>query len=145
MKQLDILRLILAGLASAAIIYIIEAITNTAVLGKDWEAWKTVVGTVVTFPSETASLIHWALQALVAGVAGTFIYAGIRTWVGTNLRAAWISGVIIWAVGWLGMSFDKMAMGVEPAKMVHYNVLAALLACLLGQIAASYIYKDKSE
>ncbi len=144
MKQINLVRLILGGLVSGIIIYVIEAITNAVILGKDWQMWGTVAKTVFPMPSESVSLIHWALQALVAGIGGTFIYAGIRTWAGANLRAAWISGLIIWAVGWLGMSFDKMAMGIEPAKMVHYNVLAALLACLLGQVAASFIYKDKA-
>ena len=144
MKQINLMRLILGGLVSGIIIYVIEAITNAVILGKDWQMWGTVAKTVFPMPSESVSLIHWALQALIAGIAGTFIYAGIRTWVGANLRAAWISGLIIWVVGWLGMSFDKMAMGIEPAKMVHYNVLAALLACLLGQVVASLIYKDKA-
>ncbi|MCR6660932.1 MAG: hypothetical protein NVV72_16940 [Asticcacaulis sp.] len=143
MKQINLLRLILGGLVSGIIIYVIEAVTNAVILGKDWQMWGAVAKTVFPMPSESVSLVHWALQALVAGIAGTYIYAGIRTWAGANLRAAWVSGLLIWAVGWLGMSFDKMAMGIEPARMVHYNVLAALIACLLGQVAASYVYKDK--
>lgn len=95
MKQINLVRLILGGLVSGIIIYVIEAVTNAVILGKDWQMWGTVAKTVFPIPSESVSLIHWALQALVAGIAGTFIYAGIRTW----------------AVGWLGMSFDKMAWG----------------------------------
>ncbi|MFT4075537.1 MAG: hypothetical protein QM647_08385 [Asticcacaulis sp.] len=145
MKRLDVVRLILGGLVSAIIIYLIETVTNAVVLGRDWQDWSAIARTAFVMPSGTVSMIHWGLQTLIAGIAGTFIYAGIRTWVGANLRAAWISGVIVWAIGWLGMSMDKMAMGIEPHKMIHYNLLAALIACLLGQVVASFIYKDRAE
>jgi hypothetical protein len=143
MKSLDVMRLIMGGLVSGIIIYIIESLTNAVILGKDWQVWGAVAKTVYPMPPESIPLIHWALQALISGIAGTFIYAGIRTWTGANLRSAWISGLIIWGVVWLGMSMDKIAMGIEPHKMIHYNLLAALPACLLGQVAASFIYKDK--
>lgn len=144
MKNLDLVRLVLAGLASALIIYIFEAVLNAVILGNAWKVWGLVAAQVFRSPPETTSMIMWALQCLVAGLTATFVYAAIRAWVGVNLRAAYISGLIVWAVGWLGMSFDKLAMGIEPTKMIYYNLLAALLACLLGQVAASFIYKDKA-
>ena len=144
MKQLDIVRLVLAGLVSGIVIYVVESILNGVILGADWKVWSVVASQVFRMPAETKSLILWGLQALLAGLIGTVVYAAIRTWVGVNLRAAYISGLIVWSVGWLGMSFDKLALGIEPTKMIYYNLLAALLACLLGQVAASFIYKDKA-
>ncbi len=144
MKSLNPVRLILAGLASGVIIYLFETITNAVILGTDWKIWSAMAAVNFRMPDETASLVFWFIQALIAGVAGMFIYAGIRTWVGVNMRAAYISGLVVWAVGWLGMSLDKLALGIEPAKMIYYNLLTALLACLLGQIVASLIYKDKA-
>ena len=144
MKHLDLLRLVLAGLASGIIIYGVESVLNGVILGTDWKLWSLVASRVFTMPAETKSLIFWGIQALIAGWAGTFVYAAIRTWVGVNLRAAYVSGLVVWAVGWLGMSFDKLALGIEPTKMIYYNLLAALLACLLGQVAASFIYRDKA-
>ena len=144
MKQLDIVRLVMAGLVSGIVIYVVESILNGVILAADWKAWSVVASQIFRMPPETNSLIFWGIQALIAGWAGTFVYAAIRAWVGVNLRAAYISGLAVWAVGWLGMSFDKLALGIEPNKMIFYNLLAALLACLLGQVAASFIYRDKT-
>lgn len=144
MKQLDIVRFVLAGLVSGIVIYVIESILNGVILAGDWKAWSVVAAQIFRMPPEANSLIFWGVQALIAGWAGTFVYAAIREWVGVNLRAAYIAGLVVWAVGWLGMSFDKLALGIEPTKMIYYNLLAALLACLLGQVAASFIYRDKS-
>lgn len=144
MKYLNVPRFVLAGLVSGIIIYVIESILNAVILGGDWKIWSAIASRTFPMPPETNSLIFWALQALIAGWAATFVYAAIRAWVGVNLRAAYISGLVVWAVGWLGMSFDKLAMGIEPVKMIYYNLLAALLALLVGQVAASFIYKDKA-
>ena len=144
-KNLNIVRLVLAGLASGVIIYVVEGVTNGAILAHGWKLWSAVAERAFVMPDATYSLIMWGVQALIAGLVGAFVYAGIRVWTGVNLRAAYVSGLIIWAVGWLGMSMDKLALGVEPHKFIYYNLLAALLGCLIGQIAGSFIYKDKVE
>lgn len=143
MKNLNIVRLLLGGLASAAVIYLAEYIVNGVILAHGWMLWGAVVNRSFVTPPEGVSMALWAAQALIAGIAGTFVYAAILDWVGIRMRAAYISALVVWSVGWLGMSLDKLALGVEPAKMIHYNMLAALLACLVGQYLASLIYRDK--
>lgn len=145
MQNLNIIRLLLAGLASAVVIYLAEFIVNGLILGHAWLMWSAVASRVFVMPAEGLSYALWAAQALVAGITGAFVYAAIRDWVGIRMRAAYISALVVWAVGWLAMSFDKLAMGVEPAKMIHYNMLAALLACLAGSFLISVIYKHKGE
>lgn len=145
MKNLNIVRLLLAGLVSGIIIYGFLAIANTLVLGHDWQLWTAVATRVFVLPDATSSLILWGGQALIAGWVGTFVFAASKDWIGVRLRAAYVSGLIVWATGWLGLSLDNLAIGVVPPKMVFYNLLAALLGCLAGQMAASFIYKDKSE
>ncbi len=142
MKHLNIARLFIAGIVSGVVIYVFESVTNAVILGHDWKLWGAVADRVFVMPAPGLSLAYWGVQSLVAGVVGAFVYAGLRTWIGNSLRAGWVSGVLIWAVGWLGLSFDKLAMGIEPHKMVYYNLLAALLGCLVGQVLVSLIYKD---
>ena len=145
MKQLNVLRMVLAGLVSGFIIYAFEGVTNGVILSHGWKLWAALANRVFVLPDANYSLIMWGIQALIAGLIGAFVYAAIRVWVGINLRAAYISAVIIWGVGWLGMSMDKLALGVEPTGFVHDNLLAALLGCLVGQIAVSFIYKDMAQ
>ena len=143
MKGFNPLRWLLAGLVFGVIIYVLEAIANTAVLGKDWMAWAAITAKAYPAPNETMSLIHWGFQALVGGLVGAFIYAASHAWFDDKVKAGLSAGFIIWAVGWLGMTFDKMAMGNEPMKLLHVNLLFAIAACLLGGVATAYIYKDK--
>lgn len=145
MKSLNIPRLILAGMVSGVIIYFALFIANGVILSREWGLWKVFADRVFQMTPEGLSLVFWAAQAAITGVAGTFIYAAIRRWIGVNLRAAYVSALLVWSTGWLGMSFDKLAFGIEPARMIYYNLLAALLGCLTGQFAAAYIYKDKPE
>jgi hypothetical protein len=145
MKNLNIVRLLLAGLVSGLIIYGFEAVTNTVILGHDWQMWSAFAVRVFIMPSEGLSLVLWGVQALIAGWVGTLVFAAIKDWVGMRQRAAYISGLIVWATGWLGLSFDNLAVGVVPAKMVFDNLLAALFGCLIGQMVASLIYRDKGE
>jgi hypothetical protein len=145
MKNLNIVRLLLAGLVSGIIIYGFEAVTNGVILGHDWKLWSAFATRVFEMPDEGLSLALWAGQALIAGWVGTFVFAAIKDWVGVRPRAAYMSGLIVWATGWLGLSLDNLAVGVVPAKMVFDNLLAALLGCLIGQMVASFIYKDNSE
>ncbi len=145
MKQLNSVRLVLAGLVSAVILYVFEGVTNAVILAGPWKSWGLIADRVFVMPSPGASLMFWGLQALVAGLVAAFVYAAIRAWVGVNLRAAWLSAIVVWGVGWLGMTFDKMAMGLEPPILMYGNLLAALLGLLAGQIAASFVYKDRDE
>ena len=145
MKHLNIVRLILAGLVSAVIIFVFEGVANGVVLSDDWKVWAAFAGKVFIMPSVGYSMTLWAVQALAAGLSGAFIYAGIHKWVGAKMRAAYVSALLIWAPGWLGLTLDKMAMGVETLKLLDFNLLAALLGCLVGQFAASFIYRDKGE
>ncbi|HVZ30359.1 MAG TPA: hypothetical protein VG839_08190 [Asticcacaulis sp.] len=145
MKNLNIVRLLLAGLVSGIIIYGFEAVTNAVILGHDWLLWSALATRLFVMPNEGLSLALWAGQALIAGWVGTFVFAAIKDWVGMRQRAAYMSGLIVWAPGWLGLSLDNLAVGVVPAKMVYDNLLAALLGCLIGQMVASLIYRDKGE
>ncbi len=142
MKQLNLVRMILGGLLSGVILYVFEGVTNTLILGSQWKSWGLIANQVFATPPEGLSLTYWAIQALIAGLAGTFVYAAIRAWVGVNLRAAYISALVVWATGWLGMAMDQKAMGLEPPILVYGNLLAALLGLLAGQIAASFVYKE---
>ena len=144
MKYLNLTRLILGGVLSGVVLYIFEGVTNTLILGDQWKSWDLIAGQVFAMPPMGVSLVYWAVQALVAGLAGTFIYAAIRAWVGVDLRAAYMSGLIVWAVGWLGMAMDQKAMGLEPPILVYGNLLAALLGLLAGQMAASFVYRDRA-
>ncbi len=143
MKTFNVLRWALAGLAMAVVIYVLEAVANTAVLGNDWKDWAANADKVFRMPNPAISLVHWALQALVAGLAGAYIHAAGHRWVGKPLASGLAAGFVIWAVGWLGMTMDKMAMGIEPMKVMHINLLFAFIGCMLGGVAVSYIYKDK--
>ncbi len=144
MKSFNLLRWLLAGLAWAVIIYLFEMVANTAILGKDWAAFGLITAKAYPAPDMTVSLVHWGLQALVAGLGGAFIYAASHAWFDSRMKAGLASGFIVWMVGWLGMTFDKMAMGNEPAKMMHINLLFVIAACLLAGVVTTYIYKDKA-
>lgn len=142
MKQLNVVRLVLAGLVSAIILYVFEGVTNAVILAGPWKSWGLIADRAFVMPSPGTSLMFWGLQALVGGLVAAFVYTAIRAWVGVNLRAAWLSAVVVWGAGWLGMTLDKMAMGLEPPILMYGNLLAALLGLLVGQIAGSFIYKD---
>ncbi|ESQ73858.1 hypothetical protein [Asticcacaulis sp. AC402] len=144
MQNLNGSRLVLGGVTSGVIVFALLAITNTAILGAVWEDWLAIAKPVFPMPYQNISIGLWAGQSIIAGLVGTFIYAAIKDWIGAKLRASYVSGLLVWAVGWLGLSLDKLAIGVESEKTIYYNLLAALLGCLIGQFVASHIYKDRA-
>ncbi|MGZ3305115.1 MAG: hypothetical protein ACXU8U_04570 [Asticcacaulis sp.] len=143
MKNLNPLRLIIAGLVSGLILYLFESITNGVILAGPWKSWSLITSRAFAMPSMATSLTFWGLQALVAGLAAVFVQVLIKDWAGNRLRAAYVSALIVWVPGWLGLSFDKIALGLEPPLMIYANLLTALLGLLAGQYAAGYIYKDR--
>jgi len=143
MKNLNLPRMILCGLLSGFILYVVLGVTNGLILAGQWKAWALIAQQVFAMPSQGYSLTFWAIQALIAGLTASFVHAGLLAWVGIRFRAAYVSALVVWATGWLGMAMDQKAMGLEPPILVYGNLLAALLGLLAGQFAGSFVYRDR--
>ena len=140
--KINILKLSLAAILAAIVIFGAESVANAVILKTQWEVWAAQAKKAFIAPSMTYSMSLWALQSVIGGIGIAWIFACDETRMANRLNSALKAGFIVWFVGWFGAGLDKMAMGVQNGQLMHINLIAALLGCLIGGWLISLDYKD---
>ena len=142
MTRVNVGRITLGGAAAAAVLYLVAWAVNGGLLCDDWKSWMNATSTINHFPGQLAALVLWAIECIVLGFTGVWIYAGIRPRYGKGPRTAVLAGLLLWLAGWASAALDRTALGSIPAKIIVVDLAGGLVAALLAVLIGAWIYKE---
>ena len=141
MGRINCARVIGGGIVAAVILFIAGFIIHGVILEPDWAAWD-AAGHMPLALSHGAMSAIWVIVALINGITGVWIYAGIRPRYGAGAKTALIAGFILWLVGGLVAALAQYSLGNAPHAVVWVAGIGGLIADLIAILAGAYFYKE---
>jgi hypothetical protein len=141
-NKINFSRVAFGGAVAGLVLFVVNGIVNGIILKDDFEQWASSMAGHLNAPSMSEAMCLWTLMCLIQGFVGVWIYAGIRPRYGAGPKTALISGFILWILTRLSVSFDFIALGVLPVKLIEGQVIGGLFGLLLGVITGAWIYKE---
>ena len=141
MGQINTGRAALGAVVAAVILFVAGAVIHGAILGSEWEAWGRA-GHLPLMASQAAGMILWAIVSLITGIAGLWIYVGIRPRFGAGAMTAAMAGVIVWLLAALGPALGQVALGNVPTRIVVVGCIGFLIADIVAMVAGAFLYKE---
>jgi hypothetical protein len=142
MKSINFGRVLLGAVISAVVLFVASGIVNGAILGDEWKHWQESLGALNHAPSPGTGMVIWTIVSLVYGLAGMWIYAGIRPRYGAGPMTAAIAGLILWLAGGLTGFLGHVALDDIPMHIALVNCVAYLICDPLAIIAGAFAYKE---
>ncbi len=134
-------RVILGGLVAGVVINILEFVLHGVLLRSDWEAAMTALGKSMQ-AGGAASMVYYNLGGFVAGLAGAWLYAGIRPRYGAGPGTAAKAGLGAWVLGCLGPTLIMMGFGLFNTKLYWFPAIADLVVYQVALQVAGALYQE---
>ena len=135
-------RVVLGGIVAGIIMFVINGIVNGGFLNNDFQSWANDMGSLIHPPEQSISMSLWVLMCLIYGIAGVWMYAGIRPRFGAGPKTALLAGFFLWTVSKLTTSFDFIALGIFPSKIIVGQLIGSFVAIMLGVLLGARLYKE---
>ena len=135
-------RVIIGGVVAGVVLFFMLGALHHKLLMVDWQAWKGSVSGVLQLPSPRYSMKLWLAMSLIAGVTGTWIYAGIRPRFGAGPKTALLAGFLLWLAGYFTAALNAMALGVLPHHIIKVALVGEFVAVLVSTYIGAAIYKE---
>ncbi len=142
MAEMNMMRLLLGGLAGGLTTFILTGAVNATLLASPLKTWVADTGSNLHPPAQPLAMGLWAVMSLVIGIAGVWLYAAITPRFGAGYKTALIAGFALWVANKFTVSFDFTALGVFPKALLAGLVLGGLLAIEGGVLVGAWLYKD---
>ena len=140
--KINSMKLGLVALLATIAIFGAESVANAVILKSQWEVWALHAKKAFEAPSMIYSMSLWVLQSAIGGIGIAYIFVIDETRSAKKRTSALKAGFMVWFIGWMGAGLDKMAMGVQNGSLMHVNLIAALIGCMVGGWLVSLVYKD---
>ncbi|MFA6469317.1 MAG: hypothetical protein WCW35_10505 [Bacteroidota bacterium] len=141
--NINIPRVLLGGIAAGVIVFISNGIVNGAILSSDFQNWAAGMGSLLHPPEQSISMSLWALMCLIHGIAGVWLYAGMRPRFGAGAKTALLAGFFLWTVCKFTASFDFIALGILPGKIITGQIIGSFVGILIGVFVGALLYKEE--
>jgi len=142
MAELNLMRLMLGGLAAGLTTFVLTGAVNATLLAAPLKDWAGDTGKAMHPPAQPLALGLWALMSLVIGVAGVWLYAAISPRFGAGYRTALLAGLAVWILNKFAVSFDMTALGLFPKWLLAGLVVGGLVAIEGGLLVGAWLYRD---
>jgi hypothetical protein len=141
MGKINLARVVIGGLLAGLIMIILDFILDGVILAKQWEdAFKARN----IPPMEGIKGIAFLIVILFAlGLVMIWVYAAIRPRFGAGPKTAICAGLIVWALAYLFMTADAMAMQLFPRRLLFYGTLWRLIEYPIAAFAGAWLYKEE--
>jgi hypothetical protein len=143
MSKINLGRVVGGGLLAGLVMNVVDAVTNGALLGAQWQAEGQALNpTLMATPGlQTTSMIGWVIVDFLTGIALVWLYAAIRPRFGAGPRTALIAAFVTWFAGHL--NFTSYAFnGLYSIRIVMAASAGALVAMLAGGLAGGWLYRE---
>lgn len=139
MSGINAKRWLAGGVAAAALIWVLEGVSNMIVLSGTQDALR-AHGMTLQF---TASM--WILTvviSLLVGLTLVFFYAAARPRFGPGPRTAIIVAVGFWAAGPLVSMLGYQMIGLYPSPLLVHAGLVGLVEWIFAALLGAWIYRE---
>jgi hypothetical protein len=135
-------RIVLGGLLAGLVMNVIEAVTNTVLLGKQWSAETARLG-IDMAKVGASSAVGWIVTDFLTGILLLWLYASIRPRFGAGPGTALLAAFAMWLITRLW--FASWAFnGLYSVQLIALCSLGGLVATLLGGLAGGAVYKENA-
>jgi hypothetical protein len=142
MSRINVGRVIIGGIVAGVVLFFLLGALHMKLLAADWEAWKATMVAVSHAPSQQTSMKLWFAMSLVTGLAGVWIYAGIRPRFGPGVKTGLLAGFLLWLGADVPAFLENLAMGILPMRIIQYCLVGELVAVLVSVLIGAAIYKE---
>jgi hypothetical protein len=137
-------RILLGGFLAGVIYNIVEIGVNGAILGTEWKAWQTSLGSADHPPAAGVAMGLWTLVGFGWGFVGAWLYAALRPRFGPGPKTAILTGLTLWIIGWLLNELEQVALGDIPHILLVGASIAGLVASLIAMLVAGSVYREST-
>jgi hypothetical protein len=141
MKKINTGRALLGGIVAAAIIDLIEGVTNGVVLKPDWAAAMQALGKSGEVTGGAIGIYN--LGGLLYGIIGVWLYSALISRYGAGSPTAAKAGLVVWALTSALPMLMMMPAGLLPARLMTIGVIVDFLAILLGVTLGALLYREE--
>ncbi len=141
MAEMNILRLLLAGLAAGFTSFLLTGAVNATLLATPLKQWLATAGSALHPPAQPVAMGLWALMSLLLGVVGVWLYAALSPSFGAGFKTALLAGFVLWLVNKLAVGIDLTALGLFPRTLLAGLTLGGLLAIEGGVLVGAWLYR----
>ena len=139
MGKINMVRVILGGLAAGVVLNISETILNTVVLGADMATQLTKMG----LPQVGGSAIAvFVTLCFLLGIAIVWLYAAVRPRFGPGPKTACIAGGAAWSLAYLYGGVGAVVMGFVSSHAAMISLPWGLAEVLIAANVGAYLYKE---
>jgi hypothetical protein len=139
MANINVARVIGAGLVAGVVYNLGEAVLNMALIAAD----NTAMAKRCDLPPIGGDLIAKSGVLMFAlGIVTVFVYAAIRPRFGAGARTALIAGGIVWGLAFLSLGLWFNWLGLMPIRPTAVAVTWELVETLLAALAGAWLYKE---
>ena len=139
MAKINIVRVILGGLAAGFVLNIGEIILNEPILGDQWRAALTSLNREAIGGSAIAIFI---VAGFLLGIAMIWTYAAIRPRLGAGPRTAVCAGLLVWFFSYLYPSAGFMALDLFPTDLILIGLVWGFFELPIAAVAGAWLYKE---
>ena len=139
MGKINMGRVLVGGLAAGLVMNISEFLLNAVVLAKDLEE---AMHKINLPPAGGASIIVLVVLTFITGIATVWLYAVMRSRLGSGPKTAITAGLIVWFLIFVHGAIADGAMGLFPAAISLIAVAWGLLETTVGALAGAWLYKE---
>ncbi len=140
--NINFARVLRGGIVAGIILFISNGVVNGGILNNDFQNWVNEMGSHIHPLQQSVSMSLWMLMCFIHGIAGVWVYAGIRPSFGAGPKTALLAGFFLWAVSKLTTSFDFIALGILPSKIVTGQLIGSFVGIVLGILIGARLYKE---
>jgi hypothetical protein len=134
-------RIIAGGLLAGLVLNIGEAILNSVVIGKDFDALLQKYG----LPDVGGSTIGlFVVMCFLLGILSVWLYAAVRPRFGAGPGTAIRAGLVVWALASVWSNVALCAMGIIPERLALIGTLWALVEMPLATLVGAWVYQEET-
>lgn len=141
MTELNLMRLMLGGLAAGVTTFVLTGAVNATLLAAPLKAWAADTGKALHPPAQLAAIGLWGSMSLVMGLVGVWLYAALSPRFGAGYPTALLAGLAVWLLNKFAVGFDFTALGVFPKALLAGLVLGGLVAIEGGLLVGAWLYQ----
>lgn len=139
MGKINMVRVLLGGLAAGVVLNISETVLNTVVLGADMAAQLTKMG----LPQVSGSAIGvFVTLCFVLGIVSVWLYAAMRPRFGPGPGTATKAGLAVWFLAYFYGGVGMLVLGIFSSRVEMITMPWGLVEVLIAANVGAYVYKE---
>ncbi len=139
MGKINMVRVILGGLAAGLVLNISEFILNTKVLGAELAAHLAKMGLP---PVSGAAIGVFVMLCFLLGIVTVWLYAAVRPRFGPGPKTASVVGSAVFFLAYLYGGVGMVALGIFPSQVEVTTMVWGFVEIMLAANVGAYLYKE---